>query len=168
MNETSSKHDKIEHLMQQVRPTGLSPQLKDRVTSVAVKAWGQAPPEVPWQIPLRRLAVSAAAAVLVVSLAHVFSHRVAGQWRPGESRTTSGKPADLNDPLMTNYGDFVKHMAVSNYRPPGAGALMLRNYVEQVREMLEETQPNGDTGQPTPTPGRSRLIPISSPTKSWS
>jgi hypothetical protein len=168
MKKTNAERDRIEHLMKQVQLIGPAQPLKNRVTSAAAKAWNQAPPEIPWQIPSRRLAASAAAAVLFVSLADVFSHRAAAQWHHEAPVITGSESLDLNDLSVTDHGAVGRQLAASSCRPPGAGSLTLHSYIEQVREMLEESQPSQDVGPPASTPGRSRLVPTSSPTKSWS
>jgi hypothetical protein len=53
MIEKDAEHERMEHLLRQVRPVGTSPQLKDRVTGAAGSAWRHAPLEVPRQVPLR-------------------------------------------------------------------------------------------------------------------
>ena len=168
MNEANPEHDKIEHLVKQTQLVGPSPQLRDRAVGAAARAWGKAPPEVPWQIPLRRLAVSAVAAVLVISLADAFSKHIAIQWHHERPLAIRNEPIDFNDLSVTSYGDFVRHVAVSGYRSSGGSGPALRTYLEQVREMLKGTQPIADKTQPASTPGRSRLVPTSSRTMSWS
>ncbi len=160
MNETSSKHDKVEHLMKQVRPTGPSPQLKDRVTSAAEKAWGRALPEVPWQVPLRRLAVSAVAAVLLISLANAMGNCVV----PGPSHRSTppsaASPDDLDDLYPAEYGILVTGLSPRGYRSIPAGGPTLSEYMEQ----LEKDRSAESVAQPS---GRSRLVPAT-PTQSWS
>lgn len=164
----NGKYEKLEHLLKQARPVAPTPQLKVRVTSAAGKAWGRATLEVPWQVPLRRLAVSAAAAVLVVSLAKAFSNCIAPGWHHTESPATRSESIDLNDLSLTGYDAYVRHLTASTCRSSGASGLTLRDHMERVREMLKESR-SSENGRPsTSPPGRSWLAPTAGRTMSWS
>ena len=107
----NGKYEKIEHLLKQARPVAPTPQLKDRVTSAAGKRWSRSPSEIPWQVPLRRLAISAAAGVLVVLMADSFSTCIVP--RPGHGTSTpattdSSVPGDV---YQTDYGIFVSALS---------------------------------------------------------
>jgi hypothetical protein len=73
MNETNGENKQLESLLRKAHLPEPSPELKERITSGATKAWNQTSPELPWQIPVRRLIVSAAAAVFIIWMANSYS-----------------------------------------------------------------------------------------------
>ncbi len=95
MNEKDMENDKIEHLLRKAHIPEPSPLLKERITTEARKAWNQTSLEMPWQIPIRRLVASAAAAVLIISIANFSSDHALKRWSPGDVRATKEQPSDL-------------------------------------------------------------------------
>ena len=68
MNETNAEHERIERLLKQAHVPAPSNQLRERITDSARQAWKRNEAETPWRVPLRRLALSAVAAVIIISL----------------------------------------------------------------------------------------------------
>ncbi len=168
MKEKDKERDRAEHLMRRGRPVVPSRQLKDRVTSVAAITWGQTSSEIPWQAPLSRLALSAAAALLIVSLADTFSKSLVPGKKGGDLQATINERMDLNGLSATGHDTLVSRLTTSGYRSTEADSLTLHDYLERVREALEEAQPKANAELPASTPGRSRLFPAPSGAPSWS
>ncbi len=159
MNEKDLENDKIEHLLRRAHPSEPSPLLKEQITTEAKKAWNQTSLEIPWQIPIRRLVASAAAAVLIISIANFSSDHTLERWSPGDVRATKEKPPDLEILPDMPYRPFVRHTVSINRRPSINNASALRDYTERVRQVLNEIQQNGASNEQVPDGGRSRLFP---------
>ncbi|UCC99115.1 MAG: hypothetical protein JSW66_04350 [Phycisphaerales bacterium] len=140
--ENHAENEQLEHLLRKARLPDPSPRLKERVTAEARKAWNQAAPDVPWQIPIRRLAVSAAAAVLVVWLANYSSDHVLARRAIG-GLPTAGRVSGQNDidalPEMP-YGPFVRRLVSVQPRSSGFDASALNDRAEVFRRVLDEAQ----------------------------
>lgn len=160
MNQKNIENDKIEHLLRRAHPSEPSPLLKERITTEARKAWTQTSLEMPWQIPVKRLASSVAAAVLIISIANFSSEHTLEKWRPGDVRATKEQPLDLEILSDMPYRPFVRHLVSVNRRPSMTDASSLRNYTERVRQILNEMQQNGASNEQVPDGGRSRLFPV--------
>ncbi len=160
MNEKDLENDKLEHLLRRAHIPEPSPLLKERITTEARKEWNQTAVEIPWQIPLRRLIASAAAAVFIISIANFSSNHALKKWRPGDVRATREQLPDLETLPEMPYSSFVRHLVSVNRRPSITDASALRNYAERVRQALQETQQNGTSNEQVPNGGRSRLLPI--------
>ena len=160
MNGRKGGNDPIERLLKQVRPPEPSPLLKRRVTGAAGRAWSETSSAVPWQIPLRRLAVSAAAAVLVVSLANIYSDYALARWRSAGSAAIGRSPAESGAWAEAPYSPCVRWPANVMRASSARDVSALLNYVERVRQILNETPPNGAGEQPASMEGRGRLLPI--------
>ena len=159
MKDDYCDNKKIESLLTRAHISELSPQLKQRVTAEARKAWHQTPVEIPWQIPFRRLAASAAVAVFIVWLANFSSDYTLAQWRPGGVSVAAQQSTDFDTLPEMPYGPFAKHLAAVDRRSPVIDASALSNYAESVRKLLDETSQNG-VAAPAAQPGdSSRLIP---------
>jgi len=159
MNEKDLENDKLEHLLRRAHIPEPSPLLKERITTEARKAWKQTSVEMPWQIPLMRLVASAAAAVFIISIANFSSNYALKKWHPGDVRATREQLPDLETLPEMPYRPFVRHLVSVNRRPSITDGSALRNYVERVRQALNEMQQNGVSDQPVPDGGRSRLLP---------
>jgi hypothetical protein len=159
MNEKNLENDRIENLLRRAHPSEPSPLLKERIITEARKAWNQTTVEMPWQIPIRRLAVSAAAAVLIISITNFSNDRALKGWYPRDIRTTREQiPKHEILPDMP-YRPFVRHTVSVNRKPSITNASALRDYTERVRQVLNEMQQNGASNQSVPDGGRSRLFP---------
>ena len=73
MKPADKQFDEIEQRLKQARLAEPSAELRARIVGSARETWGKAPADIPWRIPLRHLAISAAAAVVIVSSANYFS-----------------------------------------------------------------------------------------------
>ena len=168
MNKKDMENDKIEQLLRRAHPSEPSPLLKERITTEARKAWNQTSLEMPWQIPIRRLVASAAAAVLIISIANFSNDHTLKKWRPGDAQVTRKKLPDLETLPEMPYRPFVRHMVSVNRRPSLTNASALRDYTERVRQVLNEMQQNGASNGQTLDGGRSRLFPVQSGSDSYS
>jgi hypothetical protein len=158
MNETNAEHERIERLLKQARlPEPPSP-LHDRVTTAAKQAWDQTPTDVPWQVPLRRLALSAAAAVIVVSLANHLGNVAEPRAHPRGPVAASISNPDVEEMAEMVYSPSRYRLATDRRRISEMGGATLRNKMENIRAVLEELENNGIQAQPTPSGGRSRLL----------
>ena len=159
MSKTNHDNHEIEQVLRKVRPTEPSAELRERVVSASRKAWKETPAEIPWQIPFRRLAISAAAAVLIVSCANLFSRQAVVRWRADRPAVTRPPTADFGEMWEVPYSPFVQHLVAvrrSSERNPST----LSDYFERLRGAFDETEPpmNDEDGS-DPTGSRSRLIP---------
>ena len=155
MKNAYSDNERIENLLIKVQLAEPLPQLKERVTAEAKKAWTQAPLELPWLIPLRRLVLSAAAAVVIVWLANCFSDYALGRWGAVKIVAAVEESNDIEALPELPHGPFIGRL-VSVGRPSfQIDASSLNRYMERVRQMLDEPRQNG-TSAPI---GRSRQAP---------
>ena len=156
------ENDKIEHLLRKAHIPEPSPMLKERITTEAKKVWNQTSAEIPWQIPVRRLVASVAAAVLVISITNFSNDRALKNWHPRDIRATKKqltKPEVLTEiPVRP----FVRHLVSVNRKPSIPDNSALRNYTERVRQVLNEMQQNGASNGRVPNGGRSHLFPVQS------
>jgi len=160
MNEKDTENDQLEHLLRRAHIPEPSPQLKERITTEARKAWNQTSLELPWQIPLRRLVASAAAAVFIISIANFSSNHALKKWRPGDVRATREQLPDLETLPEMPYSPFVRHLVSVNRRPSITDASALRDYTKRLQQALNEMQQNGGSNEQEFDGGRSRLLPI--------
>lgn len=168
MNEKDTQNEQIERFMRKAHLHKPSPELKERITAEAAKAWNQTSPELSWQIPLRRLLVSAAAAVFVIWLANCSSDYALAQWRSGGLSIASQQPSNLDELTEMPYSPLARRLVSADRKPSMADASALRSYTEAVRRILDETQQNGVSKPPAPAEGRSRLLPTQSGFNSYS
>ena len=91
MKATDGQFDEIERCLKRARPAEPSAELKARIVGSARETWSKAPADIPWRIPLRHLAVSAAAAVLIVSSANYFSAAAVAPWQASRPVTAGSK-----------------------------------------------------------------------------
>ena len=168
MKATRDKNSDIEHMLKTARVAEPSAQLKERITGVAKSAWQEEPQDIPWQVPLRRLVVSAAAAALIVSLANLAADRSLVRGREGVARVACREPADLEAVLEEVYGSVARRLLAANFRAYEAAAERLEQYRQQMRQVLDEAQENGVTNPPRAPNGRSRLLPVPSASEAYS
>ncbi|MBN2134030.1 MAG: hypothetical protein JW741_31290 [Sedimentisphaerales bacterium] len=168
MSHGHDENDKVERLLQAARPGAPIGQLKARVTKAAREAWREGPADVPWRVPLRRLAVSAAAAALIVSLANLAADRSLMRGRAGGARVAQRETVDLEGVPEEVYGSVARRLLAANLRAPQAVGARLEEYREQMRQVLEEAQENGVANPPRAPNGRSRLLPVPSASEAYS
>ena len=97
MNDKDMQNEQLESILRRAHVPEPSPELKERITAEAAKAWNQTSLELPWQIPVRRLIVSAAAAVLVIWLANCSSDYAVARWQSGGLPVVHQQPSDLDE-----------------------------------------------------------------------
>jgi hypothetical protein len=168
MNEKDAQNEQIESILRKAHLPGPSPELKERITASAKKAWHQSLPELPWLIPFGRLAASAAAAILIIWLANSSSDYTLARWRPGGLPVLHQQPPDLDILTETLYGSLVRHLVSSGRKPSMKDASALRSHAETVLRILDEARQSGVSKPPAPTEGRSRLFPTQSGFNSYS
>ncbi len=154
MKDAYSDNERIEKLLRTVHVPEPSAQLKERVTAEAKKLWNESA-ELPGRILFWRLAVSAAAAMLIIGLANCFSDYASGRWRAGKVLAAVEQPGDIDALPELPSGPFVGRLASAARGSLGIDASSLSEHVQKVRELLDEIR---QTGAPAPV-GRSRLIP---------
>jgi hypothetical protein len=168
MNEKDTQNEQLERFMRKSHLHKPSPELKERITAEAAKAWNQTSPELSWQIPLRRLLVSAAAAVFVIWLANYSSDYTLAKWRPGGLEAAYQQPPNLDALTEMSYGPLARRLVSAGREPSITDASALRRYTENVRRVLDETLQNGISKPPAPAEGRSSLLPTQSGINSYS
>lgn len=158
MNEKDAQNEHIESILRKAYVPRLSPELKERITAAAKKAWNQAPEELPWLIPFRRLVASAAAAIIIIWLANYSSERALAQWQSEKVPSTSEQFPGLESLPEIPYGPFVRQLATVNRQPSMIDASALNDHIEVLRHILDEAQQSNIT-KPSELPGsRSHLI----------
>ena len=147
MNETNAEHERIERLLKKAHLPQPSSQLHDRVATAAGQAWDQEPTDVPWQIPLRRLALSAAAACLVASAANHLSDRVTSRARSYAAPASS--VAQVRDASDDSFGAWVEDLPyryrLGSIRPYRRliDSQVVRDRMETLNRMLDAMNHNG-------------------------
>jgi len=159
MTESKRQPGDIEQRLKQARLLEPTPQLRDRASTAAKHAWDTAPAEVPWQIPLRRLALSAAAALIIVSAASRLGGLARPRPRPGVNTGTSTPNPDLEELTETVYGASWSRLGTGLRRSSEFGGAARRDKMGTLRSMLNDIENEGTPAQPTPGGGRSRLLP---------
>lgn len=167
-NGKERQNEQIESLLRKASLPEPSSELRERITSEATRIWNQTSLEIPWQIPIRRLVTSTAAAVFVIWLAHCFSDYSVARWQVGGPSTTSQQPSELDlFPEMPD-GPFVRHLTSISRKYPATDASGLRHYIETVRRLLDEAQQNSASKSSLPLEDTSRLLPGRSSLNSYS
>lgn len=156
MNERDRTDSEIERLLGQARPTEPSAELKAHIIGAAQQAWKEAPTDVPWQIPIRRLAVAAAAVVLMVSLANYSANCVPVRWQSHGFAATAEEPPELGDWLEIPHSPLVRHLIS---KPSACNPDALREYMEKVRQALDESESTEAPDVIAPVERGSRLLP---------
>jgi len=157
MNENAD-NKQIENILRKAHLPEPSPGLKERITAEARKTWTQIPSELPWQTPVRRLIVSAAAAVLIIWLTNSSSDYALVRWRSGGSSITLQHPTNLDALPELSYRPLARHLVSSGRKPSITNASALRNYTETMLRVLSEAQQNGDSKSSAPAESRSDLL----------
>jgi len=159
MKDDHCEDEQIENILNRAYLPEASPQLKQRITAEARNVWDQTSADIPWQIPLRRLAASAAAAVLIVWLANLSSDYTLARWRPAGASVVAQRPTDFDALPEMPYGPFARRMVLVDRKSPVIDASALSDYAENMRRVLDQTQRSGVSIPPVPPGGSSRLVP---------
>jgi len=147
----------IEQLLRRVRPTEPSPEVRARITGAARAAWNGPATGSAWRIAFRRLAVSTAAAVVMVSAADYASRRAVAPWQSTGPAVARLDPAEIEDWLEMPYSPLVRQL-VATRRPAGPDAVTLLDYMERMRETISETEQGHGPEVSPPSEGRSGLL----------
>ncbi len=158
MNESRPQDSEIERLLARAHLLEASSQLHDRVTAAARQAWNREPADVPWREPVRRLVLSAAAAVIVISLANHLGNLAGPQVQPEDPAAASVSNSDLEELTEMVYGPSRNRLATSRRRYSRINSVILRDRMEAVRSMLDELERRTVETQPAPSGGASRML----------
>ena len=161
MNEADEKGIEIERFLKKARLAEPSSEVKARVIGAAKEAWSEAPADASWRIGLRRLAISAAAAVVLVSSANYFSGQAVARWQAGPVVAAKMAPANFEDMPESPYSPFVMHLMATG-RSPAQNAAALLDYVEKVRETLNGAEQDDAAERSGSGEHESRLLPVGS------
>ena len=159
MNDKDMQNKQLENILNRAHIPEPSPELKEQITAEAIKAWNQISLELSWQIPVRRLIVSAAAAVFIIWLTNCSSDYALVRWRSVELPVTHQQPPDLDALQEIPYGPLARRLVSTGRKPSVTDASALRSYTETMQRILDEAQQNGVSKPPAPVEGRSRLFP---------
>lgn len=158
MNERNQEQERVERLLKASGPRGPSEALKARVTTAAKAAWNQAPAEVPWQIPVWRLAVSAAAAAIIISFGSHLGDFARSGAQAGVAAAAETADPELEELAEMVYGPSRSRLGTEHRRGTEGDEGRWRENMERIRQMLDEMDSNGIQAQPAPSGGRSRLL----------
>jgi hypothetical protein len=156
MKDNQSENERLESLLRSVHLPDPSPRLKERITAEAARMWNQSSLELSWSIPLRRLAASAAAAVVIVWLANYSSDRALGRWRSAKVPVVVEQPADIDVLPELPYGPLARRLVSINRGALPIGTLSLSDRAETIRQVLDEARQSGAS---SPAGGSSGLVP---------
>jgi hypothetical protein len=168
MNDKNAENIQIEKLLRKAHLPEPSTELKKRITSEAKKTWIHTSSDLPWQTPVRRLIVSAAAAVIIIWLTNSFLDYSPAQWRSGRPQITNQQPSDADTLQELLYSPLARHLVSNDRKLSINDASALLNYTEAVRSILSESQQNGNSKPSAPVEDRSSLLPKQSGYNSYS
>ena len=159
MNDKDKQYEELESILNRAHLPGPSSELKNRILAEATSSWNQIPAEISWQIPVRRLVVSAAAAVFVIWLANCFSDYSLARWQSSGSKIANQQRSDFDELTEIPYSPLARHLVSAGQKSTITDTSVLRNYAETMLRILDEAQQNGVSKPPAPVEGRSRLLP---------
>jgi hypothetical protein len=112
MNDRNEERREVERLLEMMRLAEPSAALRERAVAAAKEAWDEEPAQAPWWIGFRRLAISAAAAALIVSCSRYFSDLSVAKWQAGRpfAAVVAQNGGGVSDPP---YNAFVGHVAAA-------------------------------------------------------
>ncbi len=166
MKATDGQFDEIERYLKRARLAEPSAGLKLRTIGAAQETWKKAPADIPWRVPLRHLAVSAAAAVLIVSCANYFNRAAVAPWQAGRPGTVRMEAAHSEDMPEMPYSPFVRHL-IATSGAPAHDASALLNYFQSVRKTLDGAEQDEAADGSGPDERESRLLPAGSKIASY-
>jgi hypothetical protein len=158
MRPADGQFDEIEQRLKQARLAEPSDEFKARVLGSARETWAKAPADIPWRIPLRHLAISAAAAVLIVSSANYFSTAAVAPWQASRPVTIRMEAANSEDMPEMPYSPFVRHL-IATSGAPAHDASVLLDYFQNVRKTLDGAEQDEAADGSGPGDQESRLLP---------
>ena len=158
MNEPNQEQERVERLLKASGPGGPSEALKARVITAAKAAWHQGPGEVPWQVPVWRLAVSAAAAGIIIAFGNHLGDFARSGAQAGVAVAAETANPELEELAEMVYGPSRGRLGTKHRRGTEGDEGRWRENMGNIRQMLDEMESNGIQAQPTPRGGRSRLL----------
>jgi hypothetical protein len=168
MNDKDTQNEQLENILKRAHVPGPSPELKERITAETTKAWNQTSPELSWQISVRRLIVSAAAAVFVIWLTNCTSDYAVARWRSGGPTVANQELPNLDVLPEIPYRPLIRRLVSTGRKPSITDASALRSYAETMLLILDEAQQNGASKPPSAVEGRSILLRKKSGLKMYS
>jgi len=165
MNEANNNLNRIEHQLRHAHLAEPSAQLQARTIKSMCEVWQRTPAEIPWQIPVRRLAACIAAALLIVSLATLYGDHVSG---PGPHRRPPFvclKTVDLDTlaevPLDSQNMVYARNLGpvFLQWESVDAASTALFEHTEQLRQALREAEQGELQNEQTPVRRGSHLLP---------
>ena len=158
MKATDGQFDELERRLKQAHLGKPSDELKARIVGSARETWDQAPADIPWRIPLRHLAISAAAAVLIVSCANYFSTRAVAPWQAGRPGAVRMEVAHSEDTPEMSYSPFVRNLIATSGTPTYDASALL-DYFQNARKTLDGAEQDEAADGSGPSDRESRLLP---------
>jgi hypothetical protein len=158
MNEKELENKQLEELLKKAHLPELSPQLRQRITAAAKMTWNQNETELPWLVPFRRLAASAAAAIIIIWLANYSSDFALAQWQSVKFPAATEQSPDLESLPEIPYGPFVRRMVSVNRRASTIDASALNDHIGALQNILDEVQQTNTAVPSAPSDGTSHLI----------
>jgi hypothetical protein len=158
MNEKEAENKQLEELLKKAHLPEPSPQLRQRVIATAKGAWDQTEAELPWLVPFRRLAASAAAAIIIIWLANYSSDFALAQWQSVKFPAATEQSPDLESLPEIPYGPFIRRMVSVNRRAYTIDASALSDHIEVLQNILDESQQSNTAAPSAPSDGTSHLI----------
>lgn len=159
MNDKNVENKQIEDLLRKAHLPEPSAELKEQITNEAKKTWIQTSSELQWQVPVRRLIASAAAAVLIIWLTNNSSDYLMVRWQSSGSKIANQQRSDLDALTEIPYSPLVRQLVSVRRKPSITEASAFRNYAEKMLLILDEAQQNGSSKSVDPVEGRSHLFP---------
>ena len=158
MNEKEVENKQLEELLSKVHLPEPSPQLRQRITAAAKMTWNQNETEVSWLVPFRRLAASAAAAIIIIWLANYSSDITLAKWQSVKFPAAAEQSPDLESLPEIPYGPFVRRMVSVNRRASTIDASVLSDHIGALQNILDEAQQTNTAAPSAPPDGTSHLI----------
>jgi hypothetical protein len=168
MIEKNAENKQIEDLLRKAHLPEPSFKLKERITTEATKTWNQSSLELSWQAPVRRLIVSAAAAVFIIWITNCSSDYALVRWQSGGPKIANQQHSDLDELTEIPYSPLARHLVSARRKPSITEASALHSYAETMLLILDEAQQNGASKPLAPAEGRSLLLPKQSSFNSYS
>jgi hypothetical protein len=164
MKEMNRESNEVEQRLKRARLAEPSAELKARIVGAARETWAKAPADIPWRIPLRHLALSTAAAVLIMALANLYGDQLSAPRLHPRPSVVCRETVDLDtlaevpvDCRIVGYAHSPPSM-FAQWESVGTAHPTLLDYAGQVRQTLKETEQDGMQQEPITIPhGSGRL-----------
>ena len=167
MKEADNQFDKIEQQLRMARLVEPTDESKARILGAARDTWKKEPAEVPWRIPLRRLGLSAAAALLIVSCADYVSNLMVAPWQAGRPAPARMVAVEWEDEAQIPSNPFVRHL-IATCGTSACDVSALLEYLQSIRETVNGTEPDDGADGSGPAVPESQLFPARAKTRLYS